>query len=80
MCQTTPYEVLRVHGDRAEVQSASGSLWVTTLGLSDLRPGEFVIVHAGHALDRISRDEALEIQAIHAEIKRILEQPENNNH
>lgn len=69
MCQIISYEVLRVDRDRAEVRGASSNQWITTLGLADLRPGEFVIVHAGHALDRISRAKTLEIQALYTEIE-----------
>ena len=75
MCLAIPFEVLRVEDDRAEVRGDSGTQWITTLGLDGLQPGEFVIVHAGHALGRVSRQEAEEILAIHSEIERSLLQP-----
>ena len=75
MCQAIPREVLSVDGHRADVRDGDGKQRITTLGLDDLQAGEFVIVHAGHALGRVSRQEAEEILAIYEEIERALGQP-----
>ena len=78
MCQAVPFEVLRVEGNRAEVRTGDNTQWVTTLGVDDLQPGEYIIVHAGQALGRVSRQEAEEILAIYAEIERALARPETS--
>ena len=78
MCQAVPFEVLRVEGNRAEVRAGDNTQWVTTLGVDDLQPGEHIIVHAGQALGRVSRQEAEEILAIYAEIERALARPETS--
>lgn len=72
MCLAIPFEVLRVEGDRALARSDAGPRWIITLGLDDLRPGEFIIVHAGHALGRVTPEEAREIQAIYRQIEQSL--------
>jgi hydrogenase expression/formation protein HypC len=69
MCLTTPRRVLRVEGERAEVEWDNESLWVATGGTPDLTPGDCVLVHAGQILDRISADEAEQILALYASLE-----------
>lgn len=61
MCKATPREVLRVEKARVEVLSDGQPLWVSAQELPDLRVGEYVIVYAGQALERIDSDEALRV-------------------
>ena len=68
MCLAVPRRVLRVDGDRAEVEWDDAPLWVSTVGAADLQPGEYVLVHAGVVLDRLSADEAEAILALQGEL------------
>ncbi len=68
MCLAVPRRVLRVEGDRAEVEWDDAPLWVATAGAADLAPGEYVLVHAGVILDRLGAAEAEEILALQAEM------------
>jgi hydrogenase expression/formation protein HypC len=64
MCLAVPRRVLRIDGDRAEVDWDGEPLWAAAAGVPDLQPGEYVLVHAGQVLERISADEATEILAL----------------
>lgn len=66
MCLAVPRRVLRVDGSRAEVEWDDGPLVVEAVGLPDLAPGEYVLVHAGLALERLSAAEAEEVLALQA--------------
>jgi len=69
MCLATPRRVLRVEGERAEIEWDGQPLWVATGGTSDLVAGDYVLVHAGQILDRISADEAEQILALYASLE-----------
>ena len=58
MCLALPRRVLQAHGDQVEVEWDYGPLWVSAAGLPDLTVGEYVIVHAGQVLERVSEAEA----------------------
>lgn len=58
MCQAIPREVLRVAEDRAEVLMDGRPTWVHAIALPELRVGDYVVVYAGQALERMERDEA----------------------
>jgi hydrogenase assembly chaperone HypC/HupF len=64
-----PRRVLRVDGERAEIESDGEPLWVAADGTLDLAVGDYVLVHAGQVLDRISADEADQILAIYASLE-----------
>lgn len=66
MCLAVPRRVRSVDGDRAEVEWDGEPLWVATAGIVNLQPGEYVLVHAGLVLDRVSADEAEQILALQA--------------
>lgn len=61
MCQAIPRQVLQVVGDRAEVRLGESTSWVSTVALPDLAPGEYVLVYAGVAIERVSEAEAREL-------------------
>ncbi|KUJ96525.1 MAG: hydrogenase expression/formation protein HypC [Desulfonauticus sp.] len=61
MCLAVPMEVKSIVGDEAEVE-VGGVKNKVRLDIIDERPevGDFVIVHAGFAIRRLDREEALE--------------------
>jgi hydrogenase expression/formation protein HypC len=71
VCQAIPRRVLQVDGPRLEVDVDGARAWVEAHALPDPAVGEYVIVHAGQALERISEAEALEALALYAEIERL---------
>jgi len=60
MCLSIPVKVLSVDGDMAEV-SAGGAVFKAGLQMLDnVKPGDYVLLHAGFAIQRIDEQEALE--------------------
>jgi hydrogenase assembly chaperone HypC/HupF len=72
MCQIVPRLVLRVAGQRAEVDYDGRPAWVDCRPIDDLQPGEYVNVYAGVALERLSEELALELLAVNQELERLL--------
>lgn len=68
MCLAVPARVAAVTGpDRAKVELDGVLKEVSTALLSDVRPGEYLIVHVGFALGRIDEAEAARTLALMAE-------------
>ncbi len=74
MCQAIPRRVLRVDGVRVEVDYDGQPTWVEAHGLADLTVGEYVVVYAGQALERMPVDEAEEMLAFYAGLEEMLEE------
>ena len=72
MCRTVPRLVLRVDGDRAEVDYDGRPTWVDARAVEDLQPGEYVAVYAGAALERLPDELALELLSFEQELERML--------
>lgn len=74
MCLSIPVKIVEIEGDTARV-SAGGTIFTAGLQLvQDARPGDYVLLHAGFAIQKISEEEASEIQSLLDEI----EDPEKN--
>ena len=73
MCRAVPHKVLELAGDRARVLEIDREHWVRVAAMPDLTPGEYVVVFAGQALERIPNDEAEEFLAFNAEMEKMLE-------
>jgi hydrogenase expression/formation protein HypC len=59
MCLGEIAEVVRVQGRSAEVASGDRTLTISLLTLDDpLVPGDWVLVHSGFALSRLTESEA----------------------
>ena len=74
MCQAIPRRVLRTDGSRAEVDYDGVPTWVEAGGLADLAVGEYVVVYAGQALDRMPTDEAEAMLQFYADLEGMLEE------
>lgn len=60
MCLSLPARVLTVDGDMAEV-SVGGAVFRAGLQMvEDVRPGDYVLLHAGFAIEKMKEEEALE--------------------
>ncbi len=60
MCLGIPMRIVRIHGDFADVASGRLVRRVNVHMLSGLREGEYVIVHAGFAIERVDPARAAE--------------------
>ncbi|MBN2215067.1 MAG: HypC/HybG/HupF family hydrogenase formation chaperone [Bacteroidales bacterium] len=74
MCLSIPGKVTEIAGNMAKV-SVGGSLVNVGLHLvDDVRVGDYVLVHTGFALQKISEEEALET----LELIKELQDPDND--
>jgi hydrogenase expression/formation protein HypC len=60
MCLSIPAKVISVAGNMAKA-SVGGAIVNTSLHLvDDVKPGDYVLIHTGFALQKLSEEEALE--------------------
>ena len=64
MCLAVPLEVITIAGDMARVRSAGVELDVALDLVDEIAVGDYVIVHAGYAIQRLTAEEAAETLAI----------------
>lgn len=76
MCVTVPREVTRVWDDRAEVLIDGQPREVICAGLPGLQPGDYVLMHADAAIERLSATEARETFAFLAAMEALLDDPD----
>ena len=76
MCVTIPRQVTRVWDDRAEVLIDGRAREVVCLGLTGLQPGDFVLLHADAAIERLSAAEARETLDFLAAMEAMLDDPD----
>jgi hydrogenase expression/formation protein HypC len=73
MCLSIPARIISINGNMAEV-SAGGSVFRAGLHLlEDARPGDYILLHAGFAIQKISEEEALETLRIIEEMNNSLD-------
>ncbi len=70
MCLAIPAKVLKVQGAKATVDFGDGTLREVNVSLVDASVGEFIIVHAGFAIEVIDQDEAEKTLAVWRELLR----------
>jgi hydrogenase expression/formation protein HypC len=68
MCLAVPAKVLEVNGDLAKVDFGQGIVREVNVMLVEARVGEYVLVHAGYAIQMIDREEAEETLRLWDEI------------
>jgi hydrogenase expression/formation protein HypC len=69
MCLSVPAKILSVEGNTAKA-SVGGAIVDTSLHLvDDVQPGDYVLIHTGFALQKISEEEALETIRLIREIE-----------
>jgi len=69
MCLGIPMKVKRIEADFAEVQSGRLTRKANVRMLPGLKPGDYVLVHAGFAIERIDPEKARETLKIIDEIR-----------
>lgn len=68
MCLAIPAKVVGVKGDSAHVDFGGGVLRKVNVTLVDARVGDYVLVHAGYAIQVLSEEEAQETLRLWNEI------------
>jgi len=59
MCLAIPGKILSINGDEAEVDFG-GAVKKTNISMVDAKVGEYVIIHAGFAIQKVDEEEARE--------------------
>ena len=69
MCLAVPQEVITITGDRAEV-ALSGNVREADITLvDDVNVGDWVLVHAGFAIEKLTREEAEETLRLFSQVE-----------
>ena len=68
MCLAIPARVMSVKGEKAQVDFGEGVLRDVNATLVDAKVGEYVLVHAGYAIQKMDEKEAKETLALWNEI------------
>jgi len=68
MCLAIPAKVVSVEGDKAWVDFGEGVLREVNITLVNAKVGDYVLVHAGYAIQVLSEEEALETLRLWDEI------------
>jgi hydrogenase expression/formation protein HypC len=68
MCLAIPARVVSVKGEKAQVDFGEGVLRDVNVTLVDAKVGEYVLVHAGYAIQKMDEADAKETLALWNEI------------
>jgi len=69
MCLAIPMKITSVEGDTARVSLEGLEKEIDVRFLEDPRPGDYVIVHAGFAIDKLDEEEAKKTLDLFKEIE-----------
>lgn len=73
MCVAVPAEVLEIRDDNVGLVDFGDLQQEVRLDLVDVKVGEFVLVHVGFAIQRLSREEGLETREVFRQVYAALE-------
>ena len=68
MCLAIPARVMSIKGEKAQVDFGEGVLREVNVSLVDPSVGDYVLVHAGYAIQKMDEKDALETLALWKEI------------
>ena len=60
MCLGIPAKILKVDGEFAEANIQGATIQIGIQLLEDVQAGDYVLVHTGYALEKLSEEEARE--------------------
>ncbi len=69
MCLAIPAEVLKVDGTKGIVDYGGLEQEVSLDLVDDVHPGDYVLIHVGFAIEKLSKEAALETLAIFKELE-----------
>lgn len=70
MCIAIPGKVLKTDGTTAQVDFRGNTVNVN-VGLVDPKPGQYVLVHAGCAIEVMEKDKAEELTQLFADLEEL---------
>ncbi|MEM2107160.1 MAG: HypC/HybG/HupF family hydrogenase formation chaperone [Candidatus Bathyarchaeia archaeon] len=72
MCLAIPGKIIRITGDTAEVDFGDGTKREVDISLVDVKVGQYVIVHAGFAIEVIDERHANETLKLWDDLLRVM--------
>ena len=72
MCLAVPLEITEINGNEATAEREGVSRRIRVDFIQEPKIGDYVMVHAGFAIERISREQAMEDLAAAAEVEQVL--------
>ena len=70
MCLAIPMKILEIDGSRAEVDIGGTKREISVQLLKDVNVGDYVIVHAGFAIEKLDEKVARETLELFAELEK----------
>lgn len=71
MCVAIPMKVIEIHGDRGIVEAGGMQKEVGLHLLENIRLGDYVLVHAGFAIQKLDEKEAEKTLALFKEMENL---------
>ncbi|MBS7640230.1 MAG: HypC/HybG/HupF family hydrogenase formation chaperone [Candidatus Bathyarchaeia archaeon] len=68
MCLAVPAKVIEINGDLAKVDFGGGVIREANISLVDAKVGDYVLIHAGYAIQVLDEEEAKETLRLWMEI------------
>jgi hydrogenase expression/formation protein HypC len=68
MCLAIPAKVMTLNGEKANVDFGQGVLRDVNVTLVNVKVGQYVLVHAGYAIQVLEEEEALETLSLWQDI------------
>jgi hydrogenase expression/formation protein HypC len=68
MCLAIPAKVMTLDGIKAQVDFGKGVLREVNVSLVDAKVGDYVLIHAGYAIQLVEEKEALETLKLWSEL------------
>ena len=76
MCLAIPSRIIQLDGNRAKVELSGNVIEADVSLLDDAAAGDWVLVHAGFAIEKLNEDEAQETLAMFVEMQGDASAPE----
>ena len=71
MCLAIPAKIMSIEGSKANVDFGQGVLRAVNVSLVEAKVGEYVLVHAGYAIQVLEEKDALETLSLWNEILQV---------
>jgi hydrogenase expression/formation protein HypC len=71
MCLAIPAEVIKVEGNKAIVDYGGLEQEISLDLVENVGPGDYVLIHVGFAIEKLSKEAALETLAIFKELEEL---------
>ncbi|MCX5725883.1 MAG: HypC/HybG/HupF family hydrogenase formation chaperone [Candidatus Saganbacteria bacterium] len=71
MCLAIPVKIIKIDGDKAEVDASGIRKEASLKLLPDVCVGDYILIHAGFAIQKLDEEQALESLKLWSEINEI---------